>query len=864
MKLLYNKDLIINKRSIIYFFILSTLAIALNYFAINLFLGLYVFLGSIAIFLIMDIYGPIPAFVISILASLHNYPLLNRWDSLIIFPLEILIVFLLQKRNKYLIVSDLIFWIFIGVPISAISSKFIFDAEFSHMIIICLKAIINGILNSFFASIILTHFQLKRKVIKCTKNSLIPVSRIFFNIVAGCILIPSILLTTIIYKIKLTDTLKDLKYKINKRSEFIITKSININSLYEAINTDYFGNNQSVTLTDDKYKVISVGNPNRNLSVNYTISGYEKSNIYLGNYGILLSPTYKNLPPMHKWKYSLVVKELKLTIDNTKFRVIIETPIKSYYEQMEYFFIQTLSIITLLIILGLALALIASDALTKPIKELTITTANLPNKIFNNEIINWNSSLVHEYTSLIENFKITSDKLKEKFNQVNIARHALETMAYEDPLTKLPNRIAFNDKFNEVAAGDNKTFGVMLLDLNRFKIVNDTLGHHFGDELLRLVSMRINLAIGSLGTLSRMGGDEFTILVPNISEESDLAIIADQIITALSTPFVFKNKEFYIGVSIGISVYPRDGENYASLVRNADMAMYRAKLNSGLSSYKFFNNSMNEELNENLKLESSLRHAVKNNEFILYYQPQQSLNTERVIGMEALLRWNSPQFGIMPPSKFIPILEETGLIMELGEWAIREACTQNKSLQDMGIKPVKVAVNLSVKQFLDINFAYKVQKILEETGLDSKWLELEITESIAVQDVALTINILNKLHSMGVSISLDDFGTGFSSLQYLKHFKINTLKIDACFIRDMVSDEDSKSIVDTVISLAKNLKLKVIAEGVETREQWTLLKKQKCDEIQGYYYSKPMPFEEVSEFLEVIDNRNLMTAPIIR
>ncbi|MBM7869938.1 diguanylate cyclase (GGDEF)-like protein [Clostridium pascui] len=862
--MLYNKDLIINKRSIIYFLILSTLAIALNYFAITSFLGIYIFFGSIAAFLIMDIYGVTPAIFISILASLHNYTLLNRWDSLIIFPLEILIVFLLQKRNKYLIVSDLIFWIFVGVPISVIFSKLVFNTESYHATIISLKAIINGILNSFFASIILTHFQLEKKITKYTKNTLIPVSRIFFNIVVGCILIPSIILVIIIYRIKLTDTIKDLEYKINKRSEFIITKSININSLYEAINTDYFGNNQSVVLADDNYKVISVGNPNRNFSVKYTISGYKEANIHLGNYGVLLYPTYKNLSPMRKLKYSLVVKELKLTIDNTRFRVIIETPIKPYYEQMEYFFIQTLSIITLLIIIGLVLALIASDALTKPIKELTITTANLPNKIFNNEIINWNSSLVHEYTTLIENFKITSDKLKEKFNQVNIARHALETMAYEDPLTKLPNRIAFNDKFNEVAASDNETFGVMLLDLNRFKIVNDTLGHHFGDELLRLVSMRINLAIGSLGILSRMGGDEFTVLVPNISEESDLAIIADQIITALSTPFVFKNKEFYIGVSIGISVYPRDGENYASLVRNADMAMYRAKLNSGLSSYKFFNSSMNDELNENLKLESSLRQAVKNNEFILYYQPQQSLNTESIIGMEALLRWNSPRFGIIPPSKFIPILEETGLIIEVGEWAIREACIQNKLLQDMGVKPIKVAVNLSVKQFLDINFAYKVQKILEETGLDSKWLELEITESIAVQDVALTINILNKLHSMGVSISLDDFGTGFSSLQYLKHFKINTLKIDACFIRDMVRDEDSKSIVDTVISLAKNLKLKVIAEGVETREQWALLKKQKCDEIQGYYYSKPLPFEEVSEFLEVIDNRNLMTAPIIR
>ncbi|WP_097028125.1 putative bifunctional diguanylate cyclase/phosphodiesterase [Clostridium peptidivorans] len=862
--MLYIKDLINNKKPIIYFLILSTFAIALNYFAVSFFLGIYVFFGSIAVFLIMDIYGPMPAIVISIIASLHNYTLLNRWDSLIIFPLEILIVFLLQKRNKYLIVSDFIFWVFIGAPISAIFSKFIFNTEPSHMIIIYLKAIINGILNSFFASIILTHFQLKRKVTKCTKNSLIPVSRIFFNIVIGCILIPSIILTTIIYKIKLNDTMQDLEYKINKRADFIISKSVNINSFYEAINTDYFGNNQSVILTDDNYKIISISNPNRNSSGKYTISGYENSNIPFTSCGFLLFPTYKNLSPMYRWKYSLVIKEIKLTSDHNNFRVIIETPFKPYYERMEFFFIQTLSIIVLLIILGLVLALTASKALTKPIKELTITTANLPNKIFNNEIINWNPSLVHEYTTLIENFKITSDKLKEKFNQANIARHALETMVYEDPLTKLPNRIAFNDKFNEAVASENKTFGVMLLDLNRFKIVNDTLGHHVGDELLRLVSMRINLAIGSLGTLSRMGGDEFTILIPNISEENDLAIIADQIITALSAPFVFKNKEFYIGVSIGISVYPKDGDNYSSLVRNADMAMYRAKLNSGLSSYKFFNISMNQELNENLKLEISLRHAIKNNEFVLYYQPQQSLNTDHVIGMEALLRWNNPLLGIIPPSKFIPILEETGLIIEVGEWVLREACRQNKSLQDIGIKPIKVAVNLSVKQFLDINFAHKVQKILEETGLDSKWLELEITESIAVQDVALTINILRKLHSMGVSISLDDFGTGFSSLQYLKHFKINTLKIDACFIRDMVNDEDSKSIVNTIISLAKNLKLKVIAEGVETREQWLLLKKQKCDEIQGYYYSKPMPFEEACEFLENIDNKNLMTVPIIR
>lgn|GEM_PF-1030958 len=418
-------------------------------------------------------------------------------------------------------------------------------------------------------------------------------------------------------------------------------------------------------------------------------------------------------------------------------------------------------------------------------------------------------------------------------------------LAYHDELTSLPNRRSlretlYNHISSSLTSGSNIDLTLMFLDLDHFKTINDAFGHSNGDILLKQVSGRLIQVLGDTGKVFRMGGDEFIFLFHDLHEQNEVTNTAKQIIDLFETPFTISGSKFHVTASIGIAIYPNDGTDTETFMVYADNAMYKSKA-KGRNNYTLFDSNMKTNFKEKVKLslEVSLKKALENNEFIVYYQPQVDLTTMNIIGAEALLRWNSQEYGIVSPDVFIPILEENGLISQVGEWVLSEVCAQSKRWIEMGLPKLRMAVNLSSQQFLKDTLVDVISNTLIRTGMDPNYLELEITETMTM-DVERAIHVLSQLNALGVRISIDDFGTGYSSLNYLKKFPIHTLKIDKSFVRDIMIDVNDSNIVSTIISMAHNLHLDVVAEGVETKDQLNFLQKKKCDAVQGYYFSKPL------------------------
>ncbi|MCM0647782.1 EAL domain-containing protein [Clostridium swellfunianum] len=422
----------------------------------------------------------------------------------------------------------------------------------------------------------------------------------------------------------------------------------------------------------------------------------------------------------------------------------------------------------------------------------------------------------------------------------------LNKLAYYDPVTDLPNKKHFSEyiiKALDKAKANEERIAVLFIDLDRYKKVNDTMGHLIGDKLLKEAADRFKTLTNDSVFTARVGGDEFIFIQSNIKAAEEAAELAYKILQLIKTPFELDGIEIHITTSIGISIYPEHGEDAVTLMKNADMSMYRVK-NSGRNNYEFYNTGMNKEAYEQIVIENSLHHALENDELVLHYQPKFNALTGKLVGMEALVRWKSPKLGLVPPGKFIDLAEETGLIVPIGKWVLRNACAQNKLWQDSGYPPMRVAVNLSVRQFEENNLQEVVDEILKETGLNPEYLELEVTETMAMKNMELIVKNLRKLKEMGISIALDDFGTGYSSLKYLRNIPVDTLKIDRSFINDINSNSAYGAIIDAIIDIAKKLKLGIIAEGVETEEQSSFLIEKNCYEMQGFLFSKPVVKEE--------------------
>ncbi|SMC40770.1 putative bifunctional diguanylate cyclase/phosphodiesterase [Sporomusa malonica] len=432
------------------------------------------------------------------------------------------------------------------------------------------------------------------------------------------------------------------------------------------------------------------------------------------------------------------------------------------------------------------------------------------------------------------------------------AEAMIEYLSYYDAATGLPNRLLLIDRLVmalSAAEQGSRMLALLFVGVDRFKMVNDTLGHSLGDKLIRVVAERLTKCVGEQTVVTRVGGDVFGILLPGLAGSKTAASIAESMIEEIRQPVDLDGYSWHPAASVGIAVYPDDGQDADMLLKNAESAMYRSKEQGG-ASYQFYTKSMNANVLERMMLESSLRQALSHNELVVYYQPLIDGTVGCTAGIEALVRWQHPKRGLVPPLDFIPLAEETGLIVPIGEWVLRTACAQNKAWQDAGYPPVVVSVNLSGRQFRQPNFTGMVSQVLIDTGLAPEYLELEITETIALEDVDYTIAILKELGAMGIKIAIDDFGTGYSSLSYLKRFPITTLKIDRIFVKDATQDAQDAAIVSAIIILAHNLNLKVIAEGVETAEQRLFLRERHCNMMQGFLFSRPLPAAQVENMLD--------------
>ena len=485
-----------------------------------------------------------------------------------------------------------------------------------------------------------------------------------------------------------------------------------------------------------------------------------------------------------------------------------------------------------------ALRVGAFDYITKPI-DLRHVEASVERALRHSELLKEK----RRYKEQLE------DLLQQRTAQV-------DWLAYYDTVTQLPNRALFEDRLTQacsIAKSTGQALGVLFISLDQFKKVNDSLGHGPGDSLLHEFAERLKSCISESDTVARFGNDEFALLKPQIDGTNDVIETIGSLSQVLQFAFDLPGHEVYATASVGVSMFPIDGEDCHTLLKNAGAALYKAK-KSGGANYQFYTADMHELATRRLALETSLRRAIQNEEFLIHYQPRVSVDSLAITGVEALVRWQHPQFGLVSPSEFIPLAEDTGLIVPIGEWVLRQACEQNRRWQDEGFAPVQMAVNISGRQFHDRDLSKTVIRILNECGLAPNHLELELTESSIMHNSEFAATVLTRWRNMGINISIDDFGTGVSSLASLKRLPIGALKIDQSFVRDANTDPDDAAIVMAIITLAHNLRLRVVAEGVETEEQLRFLQLLRCDEIQGYFFSKPLPADKL---VSLFDNARM-------
>ena len=544
-------------------------------------------------------------------------------------------------------------------------------------------------------------------------------------------------------------------------------------------------------------------------------------------------------------------------------KLFIQADASNLYSNLFDYLIYTVLVSLLGLVLASLLLLKLRESITRPLQNLstlmeTVIKKNDYSLRANNDSDDEIGILSQGFNKMLAHIQVNDEKLAHELSERHRTAKYLDKLAYYDTTTELPNRHYFHQQLDRAvkhAITTKQKMVLLFLDLDNFKIVNDTLGHTTGDLLLKQASARLSNVLRQNDYICRIGGDEFAIIIENISNIDDVSIVTEKCIQSLTNPFVFEGHKFFIGVSIGISICPDDAVTANTLLVNADMAMYEVKLR-GKNNYQFFNSEMNDTHSRKFQLESDLRHAIKQDQMELYYQPQVNSQNALLTGAEALMRWNHPEKGLISPDEFIPIAEETGLILSLGEWLIKTACRHGKQLVDSGLKDITIAINISGIQIREVTFVDQISDALTRSGLDPSHLELELTESILMDDSTLVIDKVNQLKGLGVHVAIDDFGTGFSSMNYLKSFPITKLKIDKSFISGLPQSSDDMAITMAIIALAHGMNIKVVAEGVEHEDQVDFLRSHACDVLQGYYYAKPMPFNEFIQLKNVQQKTN--------
>ncbi|SDF58824.1 diguanylate cyclase (GGDEF) domain-containing protein [Fontibacillus panacisegetis] len=858
---------------------------------VNLIFGISLTFTNIILLLLVRAYG----FKYSLFAALLVYSAsIFVWDNpyaVAISLLEFVVVGLslsLFKKDRSIIV-DWMFWLILGAPVLFLLYSSAYGPLSDELWLMIAVPTVNGLFNVMTAEILWAYTPgrlLPPKVVN--KRTPLFFYKVLYHIIFVSVTLPflfyivnnswSAVRTLSDYTSKLTFSMsqhisQDLQQVWDSYDNDDKLSSTRLSSELQNIIHNYATNDRiNILFTDEQGNIIAKSPMTPALTKSSQIEPSPSDQlIHDGLY--LHVPSSKRSQILSNQEWSEAKYIYKTALGNKEVNLYILVSMNYFKDQLYCQYLGQFLSLLLFFICAAAVGKYLNSRLLRALNELTDLTTNLPDKLYSGIRVEWPESRITEIRALIRNFRAMSNTLiqmfqesiksnqllQEQTSQLQKSEKKLHHLAYYDELTRLPNRLHFTEyiKTLNLDNPDNThPFALMFADLNRFKQVNDILGHTVGDRLLYNVAERFSLIVSEQCKVFRISGDEFLFIL-HYEDISDVQRIAQNICDSLETPFEINGRSLYMSVSVGISVYPYDGNEMDLIMRNADIAMYVAK-EQGDGFYHFYDSIIENQRAESMQLENELKSALRDGQFTLYYQPKIDAVSNEVIGAEALIRWIHPEYGIISPAKFIPLAENSGIILDIDEWVLREACRQNKAWQDQGLYNFPVAVNISARHFYQSNLIPMITRILEETGLDPCYVVLEITEGTLIKNVNYGIQIMEDITKMGIRISMDDFGTGYSSLSQLERLPISEMKLDRSFIEGLTDGSRKSSLVRAVIELGHHMELKVVAEGIESPDDLKFLTELKCDEFQGYFFSKPLPGEEFCGFIRDWDSSSVI------
>ncbi|GIO35374.1 hypothetical protein J41TS12_02350 [Paenibacillus antibioticophila] len=866
-----------------WFAFLAALALVLEANELHLIFGISLVFTNVVLLMMIRCYGlylglPVAVLVYGVSIWGMGAPYFRA-----VFLLELIAVGLLLRQSKKdaMLRADSLFWLCIGGPL-ILAVYFVKDHSISvECWLMIFVSVTNGLANVLAADILhkyLPVVQIKKGF--TIREVPLTFSKILFQVISVCIALPFLFYavnnsrtaenSVSSYADQLaSNTAQHIKMDINSSdisyADGVLSLSPQQEQELKVLIERYSSrDNYRIILSGPQNEIVADNNPlsdgeaSSSLSSDVIYSRSQPSGFYL--YG----QKARIVMPMERWDDAQYISHSDMK--PLPFKLTILVPLAPYRADIYAQHLNQFLFLILLFVCASAVGKLLTRRILHSLVQLTTLTTNLPDKLVSSQQVTWPKSRIYEVRSLIHNFRMMSNKLvhmlqdslqnnlllEEQTARLIKSEKKLHKLAYYDMLTDLPNRLHFKEYTRSLNLESDeepkRPFAVMFADLNRFKQVNDTLGHSIGDLLISMVAARFAALVSEACKLFRLSGDEF-LFVLHYEDIQDVQEVAQQICQLLEEPFDIGGRPQYITVSVGISVYPFDGFSMEQVMRNADIAMYVAK-EQGDGLYHFYDNLIENERAESMQLEADLRRALHGGQFRLYYQPKIDAASREIIGAEALLRWLHPDFGSVPPDKFIPLAENSGIILDIDEWVLREACRQNKQWQDDGLARFPVAVNISARHFYQNNLIPMITRTLRETGLEPKYLVLEITEGMLIRNVEYSVRVLEELRQMGIHISMDDFGTGYSSLSQLDRLPLSEMKLDRSFLSGLLEDSRKSSIVRAVIELGHHMDLQVVAEGIEASEELEYLTELECDQFQGYFFSKPLPSKEFIMFVK--------------
>lgn len=874
---------------IIGFILLTCICMMARIYKVPLSYGVYISFTSFFLFVILRLYGTAFALISSLIVNFFAIALLNPDRISLFISLEIFFVGMIYKyKIRNLFLSEMVYWIILGCPATSLYF-FIKGEEFGIVgIVAILNQFILGLINALLADMAVSYINPNR-LLRSNSSYTIDFSLLIFHFTLISVLVPFTIYVFIdglnINRDTNTDiiqTLENKNFEIFEQLKSLniidlrkvkINSPIQINKIRKILNTEPEGSVIGLMIQDENGKIY-ISNKQSNQYHNSTNWKFEGKVIHYSDDLYIWRPELTDYyTDETAWKSAFFIKETKF--EDIDLKLVIQMPLSKYSEDIWNGYLNKFYIIIIACIIATILSIIISRILSGTLLKLAESTTDIPNKLSRQEKINWPNTDISQIKSLVLNFTEMSNKLEQLFfkekemnNQLLIqtaelknSKEELRHLAYYDALTDLPNRLYFMEYLKETIESNKDKYlilAIMFIDLNRFKQINDTLGHEVGDMLLKDVARRFKSISNDYTFIARLGGDEFVVILKNADKlkAAETASFINKILAdRISISYNGKGIDLFTSGSIGISMYPIDSSDTDNVLKNADISMYVAKKEGG-NTYRFYEEIKKDNKEEQIHLEMKLKSALEQRELVLYYQPQFNIKSGNITAIEALLRWNNPELGLILPSKFIPIANDIGLMQEIGSWVLKEACAQIKLWRDMGIIDTRVTVNISGDNFQSQYIIDTIQKALDETGVNPELLALDITESYLLSNYVSLEKTVSDLKQLGVYISIDDFGEGGSSFSFLKDVLVDCVKIDKIFIEKLSTDKKSQLIVKSLIDLVHSMGIKVVAEGVETPENMEILKNMNCDDVHGFLLSAPMDKNSFEKWIINYNSRN--------